>query len=30
MLIALLGWIASFCIGGKDRELRRGRKPYKV
>ncbi|CAN9316360.1 unnamed protein product [Alternaria alternata] len=30
MLIALLGWIASFCIGGKDRESRRARKPYKV
>ncbi|KAL1794956.1 hypothetical protein ACET3X_006772 [Alternaria dauci] len=30
MLIAVLGWIASFCIGGKDRESRRARKPYKV
>ncbi|KAG9188501.1 hypothetical protein G6011_02424 [Alternaria panax] len=30
MLIVLLGWIASFCIGGKDRESRRARKPYKV
>ncbi|KAI4701387.1 hypothetical protein J4E81_003127 [Alternaria sp. BMP 2799] len=30
MLIALLGWIASFCIGGKDHGSRRARKPYKV
>jgi hypothetical protein len=29
MLIALLGWIASFCIGGKDKS-RRSHKPYKV
>ncbi|CAN9329430.1 unnamed protein product [Alternaria sp. RS040] len=30
MLVAVLGWVASFCIGGKEHSSRRARKPYKV